>query len=100
MVFFLHGYNSIKIFSYCSVSQQDKPEQTLIYMFVGISSDPPVSGHSDGIRNASDLQWGVGGGPQQKRVVQTKMSVVLLVRNPIPKDQLTVKCFRNFFQIK
>ena len=31
-------------------------------MFVGISSDPPVSGHSDGIRNASDLQWGVGGG--------------------------------------
>lgn len=62
MVFVLHGYNSIKIFSYCSVSQQDKPEQTLIYVFIGISSDPPVSGHSDGIRNASDLQWGVGGG--------------------------------------
>lgn len=38
--------------------------------------------------------------PQQQRDVQTKMSVVLLVRNPIPKDQLTIKCFRNFFQIK
>ena len=38
--------------------------------------------------------------PQQQRVVQTKMSTALLVRNPVPKDQVTIKGFRNFFQIK
>lgn len=44
------GSYSFESFSCCFVSLKDKPDCTLIYIRVGVSSGPPVKGHHDGIK--------------------------------------------------